>query len=59
MEKIPIRVVVDCPKFFYREQTIEWCYTCDYFKGMEYIDDGFKNVTCSYNLLEDGEGEEK
>lgn len=55
MEKVPIRVLVECPKYFYRQYELEWCYSCDYFGGMEYIEDGFKSVICNYNLLEDEE----
>ncbi len=58
MEKIPIRVLVECPGHFYMEQELELCHSCDYFEGLEYIDNGFKNVVCSYDSLGDeGEGE--
>ena len=59
MEKVPIRVLVGCPKYFYRQYELEWCYSCDYFGGMEYIENGFKSVICNYNLLVDEEGEKE
>lgn len=59
MEKIPIIAVVECPLQFYRKIDIRECYNCDNFKGMEYIDDGFKYVVCSYGSLIDEEGEKQ
>jgi hypothetical protein len=61
MEKLKIRYVtrctIRCPANSYCEEELKVCYGCHYFRGLEYIDDGFKNLVCGYRMSIDEKGE--